>query len=114
MGREKSTKARPLPFPKQHYRVNTHFLNEFLDALDDVLVELDRLDGPAGERVHLGLRDRRLDIVEARELRKPHIQFFIANMYEEEKKRGREKPTTHTRTRVHRSTLGQAPSLPRR
>lgn len=49
---------------------NTNFLDELLDALHNVLVELDGLDGTPRERVHLGLGDGWLDIVEARELKK--------------------------------------------
>ncbi len=46
----------------------TALLDELLDTLDDVLVVLDRLDGPLCDSRHFGLGDRRLDLVQRREL----------------------------------------------
>ena len=43
-------------------------LDELLDGLDDVLVELDGLDRRLGDGRHARLRDRRLQLVQRRQL----------------------------------------------
>ena len=43
-------------------------LDEFLHTLDDMLVEFDGFDCPLGDAGHLGLGDRRLQLVQRREL----------------------------------------------
>lgn len=59
-----------------HFVLRLALLNELLNALHHVLVKLDRLHGRPGDGGHLRLRNRRLVLVQARELEWRRRNYF--------------------------------------